>query len=1065
MASANATHTHGNKPSRSSLSGPTSAASHLDKARQDARRSTPDSDVLASSDDELEKHHPELISPSMPGSKTNRRSSWLSEVQPLPQRKGSFAGNPPHSPNSSHPTTPTSDSPWATGATPGSGRGHASANSFPWGSGIWSADSRKEPPARLTEVLPSPTSIGRMGSGGFPNVADPLVSPSLREHAAESTIPFAIPLQPNVKTYRSQSYSVGQLDPESNNVPGANGPGTYQPGRGRINPTTGLQHRPSRPSMLSEFSHDGTSLGRVREAEDDDEESLSGLSGSQQSLPGPTSSMHTLESLARENALLKQEAMTQQLENLQLRNRTSSGGSPFAASHGMSGGGHPIRGGVPEDSEYAIDEIDDPNDQQFAARGFTDRRYSELSATDPLHSFSNFAFPPNPKLEVIKKGHWQSSLGFGGVPEGQQSRRHSFAEVPKRSGSISSNGDQQYGMAGGIGGLGRGVSQRNDLSGRHVEGNGRLPHGDNNAASYFGAPQASHRSGDGYNGQLAYADPYANNLPQSPSSGSNANMFSPPGHLGLSQPRQNQTLYVVTFKACRADVFYIQEGTGLQVSLGDLVIVEADRGTDLGTVANTDVPWSKAKELKESYIEEHYRWLMIFSRHSGNAANANGAGPTGYAPPHNGMGSAVGGMGPPTGQHTMQEPTAGELKPKMIKRLAQAHEIQTLKDKEANEAKAKRVCQQKVQEHRLQMEILDAEFQMDWKKLTFYYFADAYINFNSLVTDLFKIYKTRIWMSAINPASFASPSAGLQAPSGIGPGALGLQRNSPYEQRPQQDSSVYGGLGGYRAFPPNYAQPLENAPERTTQANRSPIPYAYAFAPFNQAPRQDRFASPELGAMSSPSYVPQYRPGPMGALKYVEEIHKKKQSDVLRFLLRVRCWELRQLNVIHRASRPSRPDKARRLGYKAKQGFVIYRVRVRRGGRKRPVPKGATYGKPTNQGVNQLKYQRSLRSTAEGRVGKRCANLRVLNSYWVNQDSTYKYYEVILVDPQHKAIRRDPRINWIVNPVHKHRESRGLTATGKKSRGLGKGHKFNKTTAGRRHTWKRNNTLSLWRYR
>jgi ribosomal protein L15E len=51
------------------------------------------------------------------------------------------------------------------------------------------------------------------------------------------------------------------------------------------------------------------------------------------------------------------------------------------------------------------------------------------------------------------------------------------------------------------------------------------------------------------------------------------------------------------------------------------------------------------------------------------------------------------------------------------------------------------------------------------------------------------------------------------------------------------------------------------------------------------------------------------------------------------------------LNVIHRASRPSRPDKARRLGYKAKQGYVIYRVRVRRGGRKKPVPKGATMGK------------------------------------------------------------------------------------------------------------------------
>lgn len=71
----------------------------------------------------------------------------------------------------------------------------------------------------------------------------------------------------------------------------------------------------------------------------------------------------------------------------------------------------------------------------------------------------------------------------------------------------------------------------------------------------------------------------------------------------------------------------------------------------------------------------------------------------------------------------------------------------------------------------------------DWKKLTFYYFADSYINFNSLVTDLFKIYKTRIWMSAINPASFASPSLGLQTPSGIGPGAVGVGRGVPNERR------------------------------------------------------------------------------------------------------------------------------------------------------------------------------------------------------------------------------------------------------------------------------------------
>merc|ERR1711988_1092274 len=92
--------------------------------------------------------------------------------------------------------------------------------------------------------------------------------------------------------------------------------------------------------------------------------------------------------------------------------------------------------------------------------------------------------------------------------------------------------------------------------------------------------------------------------------------------------------------------------------------------------------------------------------------------------------------------------------------------------------------------------------------------------------------------------------------------------------------------------------------------------------------------------------------GAMGAYKYVEELWKKKQSDVLRFLQRVRCWEYRQLPGILRLRRPSRPDKARRLGFKSKQGYVVYRVRVRRGGRKRPVAKGIVYGKPVTAGVN-----------------------------------------------------------------------------------------------------------------
>ena len=204
----------------------------------------------------------------------------------------------------------------------------------------------------------------------------------------------------------------------------------------------------------------------------------------------------------------------------------------------------------------------------------------------------------------------------------------------------------------------------------------------------------------------------------------------------------------------------------------------------------------------------------------------------------------------------------------------------------------------------------------------------------------------------------------------------------------------------------------------------------------------------------------------MGAYKYMEELYKKKQSDVLRFLLRIRNWEFRHLPAIHRASRPTRPDKARRLGYKAKQGYVVYRVRVKRGGRKRPAPKGLTNGKPKNQGISQMKNKRGLRNIAEERAGRKLGGLRLLNSYWVSADSTYKYYECIMVDPQHKAVRSDARINWITRPTMKHRELRGLTSAGKHSRGMrNKGIGTHSLRPSVRAVWRKHNMTNIRRYR
>lgn len=97
--------------------------------------------------------------------------------------------------------------------------------------------------------------------------------------------------------------------------------------------------------------------------------------------------------------------------------------------------------------------------------------------------------------------------------------------------------------------------------------------------------------------------------------------------------------------------------------------------------------------------------------------------------------------------------------------------------------------------------MLTDEFR-DWKKLTFYYFADSYINFNSLVTDLFKVYKTRIWMSAMNPASFAHPTS-LTAS-----GALGTISEPPSDQQSQM--MHHSQFSGINQVYPGYGPPTSN---------------------------------------------------------------------------------------------------------------------------------------------------------------------------------------------------------------------------------------------------------------
>ncbi len=132
--------------------------------------------------------------------------------------------------------------------------------------------------------------------------------------------------------------------------------------------------------------------------------------------------------------------------------------------------------------------------------------------------------------------------------------------------------------------------------------------------------------------------------------------------------------------------------------------------------------------------------------------------------------------------------------------------------------------------------------------------------------------------------------------------------------------------------------------------------------------------------------------------------------------------------------KPSNIPKARALGYKAKQGVIVCLTKVRKGSGIMHRPKKGR--RPKRMGVNKLTRRISIQRMAEQKADNKYPNLEVLNSYLVGEDGQHKFYEVILLDPNHPSIVNDMDYNWICSEKHKGRAYRGLTSAGKKNRGL-----------------------------
>lgn len=145
-----------------------------------------------------------------------------------------------------------------------------------------------------------------------------------------------------------------------------------------------------------------------------------------------------------------------------------------------------------------------------------------------------------------------------------------------------------------------------------------------------------------------------------------------------------------------------------------------------------------------------------------------------------------------------------------------------------------------------------------------------------------------------------------------------------------------------------------------------------------------------------------------------------------------RLQEWRDQEAIVKAENPTRIPKARNLGYKAKRGFSIVRSRVPKGNSKRERPSGGR--RPKRYGQSRFHPKKAKRLIAEERASDRYENLEVLNSYWVAEDGNYKWFEVIMLDPDEPTVKQDDDVNWICE--NRDRVERGKTPAARKGRGL-----------------------------
>lgn len=96
-----------------------------------------------------------------------------------------------------------------------------------------------------------------------------------------------------------------------------------------------------------------------------------------------------------------------------------------------------------------------------------------------------------------------------------------------------------------------------------------------------------------------------------------------------------------------------------------------------------------------------------------------------------------------------------------IIRLATKEDLITIEKNLENEKKAWKLCQEKIEKHRLDMSLTEVEYAFDGSKILFYFTADGRVDFRDLVKDLASTFHTRIELRQIGVRDESKMLGGL----------------------------------------------------------------------------------------------------------------------------------------------------------------------------------------------------------------------------------------------------------------------------------------------------------------